>query len=149
MQYTPEEQIVIKQALSIIESKMGVEGYSFSNSDLAAEYCRLQLVHLDYEVFGMLLLDNQHRLIKSVEVFRGTIDGCAVYPREVVKAALLNSAAATVLFHNHPSGVSEPSQADIAITQRLKKALETIDVRILDHLIVGRTITSFAERGLL
>lgn len=149
MHYSQEEQIIIEQAVSIIESKMVVESYSFTNSDMAAAYCRLKLTHLEHEVFGMLLLDNQHCLIKFIELFRGTIDGCAVYPREVVKAVLMNSAAAVVLTHNHPSGVSEPSQADIAITQRLKTALNTIDVRVLDHLIVGNTITSFAERGLL
>jgi DNA repair protein RadC len=83
------------------------------------------------------------------ELFRGTIDGASVYPREVVKACLSCNAAAVIFVHNHPSGVAEPSQADIAITERLRKALALIDVRVLDHLIVGDEVTSFAERGLL
>ena len=103
-----------------------------------------------YEVFAMLLLDNRHRVIDYKELFRGTIDGCSVHPREVVKEVLLANAAAIVLAHNHPSGVAEPSQADIRITQRLKEALDLIDVRILDHVIVGGdSSTSFAERGIL
>ncbi len=84
------------------------------------------------------------------ELFRGTIDGAAVYPREVVKRCLHNNAAAVIFAHNHPSGLAEPSQADIAITNRLKLALNTIDVRVLDHVVVGRMeVVSFAERGLL
>lgn len=149
MSYTEEEQIIVNLALSIVGRKMPARGTALVHSDAVKDYCKLALSHYDYEVFGILLLDNQHRMIKYEELFRGTIDGAAVYPREVVKLVLLHNASAAIFTHNHPSGVAEPSQADIAITNRLKQALATIDVRVLDHIIVGETITSFAERGLL
>ena len=98
----------------------------------------------------MLYLDNQNRLLKSKELFRGTIDGAAVYPREVVKVALHFNAAAVILAHNHPSGITTPSEADKHITQRLRAALALVDIRTLDHVIVGQGAPySFAERGLL
>ena len=101
-------------------------------------------------MFTCLYLDNQHRVVKLEELFSGTIDGAAVYPREVVKRCLRHNAAAVIFAHNHPSGVAEPSQADIAITRRLAAALNTIDVRVLDHIVVGRNeAVSFAERGLM
>lgn len=104
----------------------------------------------EHEIFGMLLLDNRHRVIVVEELFRGTLDGASVHPREVVKAALAHNAAAVILFHNHPSGVTDPSQADELITRRLKDALALVEVRVLDHLIVGgNSSTSFAERGLI
>ena len=112
----------------------------------------LQTLLLDYpyEVFGTLLLDTQHRLIAFDELFRGTIDSASVYPREVIKHAIEHNAAAVILVHNHPSGNPEPSQADIALTKRVQTALQTIDVRLLDHLVVGGTTSvSLAERGLL
>jgi DNA repair protein RadC len=103
-----------------------------------------------FEVFCCLFLDNRHRLIAFDELFRGTIDGASVHPREVVRQALQRNAAAVILAHNHPSGVAEPSQADELITHRLKDALALVDIRVLDHLIVGDSrCTSFAERGLL
>jgi DNA repair protein RadC len=96
------------------------------------------------------LLDNRHRVLRFDELFRGTIDGTAVYPREVVKEALAINAAAVILAHNHPSGVAEPSQADERITRRLKSALELVDIRLLDHLIIGDgRATSLASRGIL
>ena len=102
------------------------------------------------EVFACLYMDNQHRLIKYEELFFGTIDGASVHPREVVKHALKHNAAAVIFAHNHPSGVAEPSQADQRITDRLKSALLLVDVRVLDHMIVGdREVLSFAENGLL
>jgi DNA repair protein RadC len=105
---------------------------------------------LEHEVFGCLFLDNQHAVIAAEDLFRGTIDGASVYPREVVKRALALNAAAVILYHNHPSGVSEPSQSDQRLTQRLKAALGTVDIRVLDHFVVGRAeALSFAERGLL
>lgn len=104
----------------------------------------------NYEVFVTVFVDNRHRVIEVVELFRGTIDGASVHPREVVKAALWQGAAAVIFAHNHPSGVAEPSQADELITQRLKEALALIDVRVLDHLVIGlNRVTSFAERGLI
>ena len=102
------------------------------------------------EVFACLFLDNRHRVIEYEELFRGTIDGASVHPREVVRRALEHNAAALILAHNHPSGVAEPSQADERITQRLKSALELVDIRVLDHIIIGAgELTSLAERGLL
>jgi DNA repair protein RadC len=103
-----------------------------------------------YELFCCLHLDNRHRLIAFDELFRGTIDGASVHPREVVKQALSRNAAAVILAHNHPSGVAEPSQADELITRRLREALALVDIRVLDHCIVGDNgCLSFAERGLL
>ncbi|MCW9055323.1 MAG: DNA repair protein RadC [Gammaproteobacteria bacterium] len=102
-----------------------------------------------HEVFAALFLDQRHRVICYEELFSGTIDGASVHPREVVKKALSYNAAAIIFAHNHPSGVAEPSTADERITQRLKEALSLVDVRVLDHFVVGDDIVSFAERGLL
>jgi DNA repair protein RadC len=105
---------------------------------------------LDYEIFGLILVDQRHRVIECIDLFRGTLDGASVHPREVVKIALLKGAAACLAYHNHPSGVQDQSQADEIITQRLRAALALVDVRLLDHVIVtGTGILSFAERGLL
>ena len=109
-----------------------------------------RLRDLPHELFCCLYLDNRHRIIHFEELFRGTIDGTSVYPREVVKQSLSVNAAAIILAHNHPSGVAEPSQADERITRRIKAALELVDIRLLDHLIIGDGITtSLASRGLL
>lgn len=113
-------------------------------------FLRARIRHLKHEMFCCLYLDNRHRVLRFDELFRGTIDGTSVYPREVVKEALAVNAAAVILAHNHPSGVAEPSQADERITRRLKSALELVDIRLLDHLIIGDTeTTSLAGRGLL
>jgi DNA repair protein RadC len=105
---------------------------------------------MEYEVFAVVLLNIRHVPIRYVELFRGTIDGASVHPREVVKEVLGANAAAVIFAHNHPSGCSEPSMADQRITQRLKDALALVDVRVLDHLIIGAgEAVSFAERGLL
>ncbi len=113
-------------------------------------YLKAQLYHQSREVFACLFLDNRHRVIRCEELFRGTIDGASVHPREVVRRALELHAAAVILAHNHPSGITEPSQADLRITQRLKDALALVDVRVLDHLIIGEgDAASLAERGLL
>jgi DNA repair protein RadC len=114
------------------------------------EFLRSRLGSLPHEVFCILFLDTRHRILAMRELFRGTIDGASVHPREVIHEALMNRAAAVLLVHNHPSGVSEPSQADEMITRRLKEALALIDIRVLDHLIVcGSDCTSMAERGLV
>ena len=114
------------------------------------EYLRAWLAPYPYEVFACLFLDNRHRVIAGEELFRGTIDGASVHPREVVRRAIAHNAAAVILAHNHPSGVAEPSAADVAITRRLRDALALVDVRVLDHLIVGEaTPVSLAERGLV
>jgi len=113
-------------------------------------YLQARMRHLDHELFCCLFLDNRHRVLSFNELFRGTIDGTSVYPREVVKEALAVNAAAVILAHNHPSGVAEPSQADERITRRLKSALELVDIRLLDHLIIGDgRATSLASRGLI
>ena len=113
------------------------------------DYLRARLRDYDYEVFACLMLDNRNRVIAFRELFRGTIDGASVYPREVVKQALADNAAAVILAHNHPSGVCEASQADIRITERLQKALGLVDIRVLDHVIVGDGITCLSEQGLV
>ncbi len=113
-------------------------------------FLKARMQHLDHELFCCLFLDNRHRVLRFDELFRGTIDGTSVYPREVVKEALAVNAAAVILAHNHPSGVAEPSQADERITRRLKAALELVDIRLLDHLIIGSgRATSLASRGLV
>ena len=112
-------------------------------------YLRSQLRDQPHEIFACLMLDNRNRVIAFRELFRGTIDGANVYPREVVKQALADNAAAVIFAHNHPSGVSEPSNADIHITNRLVKALALVDIRVLDHVIIGEQSTCFSERGLL
>lgn len=114
------------------------------------DFLLARLRHLGHELFCCLFLDNRHRILRFDEMFRGTIDGTSVYPREVVKEALSVNAAAVILAHNHPSGVAEPSQADERITLRLKSALDLVDIRLLDHLIIGDgVITSLASRGLI
>jgi DNA repair protein RadC len=126
------------------------EGDLLTSPDLVRNYLTAQLRHQPREVFAVLFLDNQHRLIGYDEIFYGTIDGAAVYPREVVKKALARNASAAILAHNHPSGIAEPSQADQRITQRLQDALSLVDVRVIDHMVVGdKEVISFAERGLL
>lgn len=122
----------------------------FEAPDAVRRFLALQFAGLEHEVFGVLFLDAQHRLLVFEPLFRGTLTQTSVYPREVVRRALAHNAAAVILAHNHPSGVSEPSRADEHLTQALKSALALVDVRVLDHLVVGRgDVTSFAERGLL
>lgn len=113
------------------------------------QYLSSRLRDYTYEVFAILFMDQRHRIIQFEEMFRGTIDSATVYPREVVKKALECNAAAVIFAHNHPSGVAEPSQADERITRRLTDALALVDVRVLDHFVVGDSVVSFAERGLL
>lgn len=112
-------------------------------------YLRARLRDYEHEVFACLMLDNRNRVIALRELFRGTVDGASVYPREVVKQALADNAAAVIFAHNHPSGVCEPSQADIRITERLRQALALVDIRVLDHVIVGDGVTCLSERGLV
>ena len=114
------------------------------------DYLRMTLAGRDYEVFMVLFLDAQHRVLESEEMFRGTLTQTSVYPREVVKRSLVNNAAAVIFAHNHPSGVAQPSHADELLTRSLKEALALVDVKVLDHFIVaGGSVMSFAERGLL
>jgi DNA repair protein RadC len=140
---------ILDAARRVIDQKIP-RGALFTSPTLVKDYLRTKLAGFEYEVFAALFLDSQHRLIEYVEMLRGTIDGAGVHPREVVKEALQHNAAAVIFSHNHPSGNPEPSQADRQITQRLKDALALVDVRTLDHIVVGGESTeSFAERGLL
>lgn len=139
---------IIHAALSVINRRF-CRGKALTSPAETHEYLKLHMAHLEHEVFSILWLDNRHRVLVFEELFRGTIDGTSIHPREVVKAALSNNAAACILAHNHPSGESTPSQADRSITDRLKDTLSLIDVRVLDHIIVGDDCTSFAEQGLL
>jgi DNA repair protein RadC len=123
---------------------------ALSDPQAARDYLKSRLRDLPHEVFAILFLDTRHRVIAYEELARGSLDGAAVYPREVVKAALRHNAAAVILAHNHPSGVAEPSAADRVLTTRLVNALSSVDIRVLDHLIIGEGVpASFAERGWL
>lgn len=123
---------------------------TLTSPDLVRKYLQSILQVEEREVFGVLYLDNQHAVIQYEVLFYGTIDGASVYPREVVKSSLGVNAAAVIFYHNHPSGTPEPSQADKRITERLRDALAMVDIRVLDHVVVGAgESVSFAERGLL
>jgi DNA repair protein RadC len=138
---------ILKAARSIMSRKVR-RGTSMSSPKLVKDFLSTKLGTLEHETFCVLLLDKRHRLIEYVELFRGTIDGASVHPREVVKLALAKNAAALLLAHPHPSGVAEASQADELITQRLKDALSLVDIRVLDHLIIaGGDVISMAEQG--
>jgi DNA repair protein RadC len=142
-----DEQI-LERAVEILAGRF-VREDCFNNVEVTKEYVRVKLGQYEREVFAVLLLDNQHQLIEYKELFYGTIDAASVYPREVVKAVLQSNAAAVIFAHNHPSGITLPSQSDKAITTKLVEALKLIDVRVLDHFIVGIDVTSFAEQGLI
>lgn len=140
---------ILDAARQVIDQKMQ-RGMSFTSPTVVKEYLRTKLAGFEHEVFAVLFLDTQHRLIEYIEMFRGTIDSASVYPREVVKEALRLNAAAVIISHNHPSGHPEPSAADKALTKRLRDALSLVEVRMLDHIVVGgKETTSFAEFGLL
>ncbi len=144
-----EKQSLMELALAVLQD-LHRPGLELPSPNSTRDYLRVLLADRKAEVFGCMYLDNRHRVIETAELFQGTIDGAAVYPRVVVQQALTLNAAAVMFFHNHPSGVAEPSHADEAITRRLKDALALVDIRVLDHFIVtaGESL-SFAERGLL
>jgi len=145
-----QDTAVVQQAVGILQDALIAKDDVFSSPAATRNYLQLKLANLEHEVFGVLFTDNRHRLIEDKVMFRGTVDGASVYPREVAKETLTQNACAVIFYHNHPSGVAEPSAADRTITQRLVDALALFDVRVLDHLIVaGCDTTSFAERGLL
>lgn len=144
---TPDE--ILAAARGVLARRIR-RGTALDSPRATREYLTTRLGALEHEVFCCLYLDTRHRLIDFVELFRGTIDGASVHPREVVKEALSRNAAAVIIAHNHPSGVAEPSQADELITRRLRDALAIVDIRVLDHLVIaGPDAISFAERGLL
>ena len=144
-------QLAAALEMSVRYLRSGIErGEAISDPDITRKFLTMKLRHHTREVFACLFLDNQHRLIRFEEMFYGTIDGASVHPREVVKRSLELNAAAIIFAHNHPSGVAEPSRADRRITERLVSALTLVDVRVLDHMVVGDTeVISFAEQGLL
>ena len=142
-------QAVLEMANRHLEQTLQKEG-ALTSPQLTQRYLMARLRDKQSEAFVALLLDSQHRVIEYVELANGTIDGAAVYPREVVKIALAKNAAALIFAHNHPSGIAEASQADRSITERLVKALSLLDIRVLDHIIIGDgEFTSFAEKGWL
>jgi DNA repair protein RadC len=125
-------------------------GEALTSPESVSEFLRVKLAEQQNEVFGCIFLDNRHRIIAVDDMFFGTVDGASVHPRVVAQKALAVNAAAAIAYHNHPSGVADPSQSDLRITQRIKETLSLVDVRLLDHLVVCvGECTSFAERGLL
>lgn len=147
--YRPADPSQILGVAERLVTEPLIKGEAMTSPEVAQRLASLRLASLESEVFSVMYLDTRHRLISFDDMFKGTIDGTSVYPREVVKAALKHNAAAVILVHNHPSGVTEPSLADRTITVRLKEALALIEVRVLDHLIVakGGTTTSLAAVG--
>lgn len=150
-QIIESEDAVINRALDIMFSRMQEPGELLDSPDLAKKYIFLELAEEPAEVFCVLFLNNRHRVVGFERMFKGTIDGASVHPREVVRSCITHNAAAVILAHNHPSGEDEPSRADITLTRRLVDSLALIDVRVLDHLVIGghHDCTSFAERGLI
>jgi DNA repair protein RadC len=149
-QYRPaSSEEVLQQARRVLSQRVR-RGATMSSPEAVKDYLRVQLGVLEHEVFCVLFLDAQHRIIALKQMFRGTVTQTSVYPREVVKEALAVNSAAVILAHNHPSGVAEPSRADEFLTQSLRQALALVDVRVLDHLVVaGADVTSFVELGLM
>ena len=144
-----EETNVIAQGLAILSRRMRAND-QLSSPDSVRDYLRMSLSGREHEVFVVVLLDSQHRVLRCEEMFRGTLTQTSVYPREVVKTALAANAASVIFAHNHPSGANEPSQADELLTRELKAALALVDVKVLDHFVIaGAQSLSFAERGLL
>ena len=149
-QYRPASAEEVLQHARRVLSHRVRRGATMSSPQAVKDYLRVQIGALEHEVFTVIFLDAQHRLIALKEMFRGTVTQTSVYPREVVKESLALNAAAVILAHNHPSGFAEPSRADEFLTQSLKTALSLVDVRVLDHLVVaGADVRSFAEMGLL
>lgn len=142
-------QAVLEMARRHLKAQL-IAGDLLNNPQVVGDYLQAKLRHRQREVFSVLLLDTQHRLVRYEEVFEGTLDSANVYPREILNLALKHNAASVIFAHNHPSGVAEPSQADIRLTERLRQALALVDIKVLDHLVIGADApVSFAERGLL
>lgn len=143
-----DEQQVMEIAREIALNN-APKGQGFTSPNRVKAFLQNICRGLEKEIFGVLFLNSQHQLIAAETIFEGTIDAAPVYPREIIKAIMKHNAAAVILYHNHPSGVAEPSQADERVTKRIQTALNTIDVKMLDHFVVGNEVVSFAERGLL
>lgn len=149
MKLTPAQMKTLAEARQILEEQ-ATYGDVFNSPTCVRDYMAVRIAHLEHEVFLVMYLDTQHRLIEARQEFRGTIDAASVYPREIAKSALELNAAAVVFGHNHPSGMTEASQADKRLTLRLRDALGLFDIKVLDHVIVGAGPSySFAEKGLL
>jgi DNA repair protein RadC len=153
-QYTVTKQYtdnLIAQALTALRSTLASPGAGLTNPEAVRDYLRLQLAGEPHEVFAAIFMNSQHAVLAFEKIFQGSISGASVYPRELARLCLHHNAAAVILAHNHPSGNVEPSSADRTLTKRLKEALELIDVRVLDHFIVGGSkpmkILSMAEQG--
>lgn len=147
---SPSAQRTISRALRLLEKQLHAPGVVLNSCTAVCDWLRLHLAMREREVFIALYLDNRHRLIAHDTLFLGTINKTGVHPRELLKAALRHNAAAVIVAHNHPSGHVEPSQADRQLTVRLKEALALVDIRLLDHMVVGgMDIVSFTERGWL
>ena len=146
-QQAQREADILREAEAILR-KRWTRGGTLDDPRASADWLRVHCATMVAEVFGAIFLDNRHRILATRELFRGTIDGASVHPREVVRAVIEANAAAVVLWHNHPSGSAEPSAADVAITQVIKQALDLVGCRVLDHLIIGETVTSLASRGI-
>ncbi|EAS6351347.1 DNA repair protein RadC [Salmonella enterica] len=143
-------QQTIREALTLLEHQLREPGAAFTSTQAARDWLRLRMAGLEREEFMVLYLNNQHQLLAHETLFTGTVNRTEVHPREVVKAALKHNAAAVIVAHCHPSGLAEPGQADRQITERLRQALNLVDIRLLDHLVVGgMDIVSFAEHGWL
>ncbi|WP_426508115.1 RadC family protein [Serratia proteamaculans] len=143
-------QRTIQRALALLEQHLRKPGESFTSPDAVRDWLRLQMAGLEREVFRVLYLDNQHCLLTHETLFTGSINSTQVHPREIVKSALKHNTAAVILAHCHPSGHAEPSEADRHITRKIQDALDLVEVRVLDHCIVGgMTVYSFAEHGVL
>jgi DNA repair protein RadC len=146
--YTPAQQSLITEALNLVQERATTEDDYITSPSQTFDYFRLFYAEKqDREHFAVMFFDSQHKVLECTVLFSGTIDGAAIYPREIVKAALDANAAAVILAHNHPSGQPEPSSADKRITERIKGALALLDIRVLDHIIVGDSCYSFAQSG--
>jgi len=146
---SPADQRIVKRALSLLEKHLREPGSAFTSTHAVRDWLCLQMAGLEREIFQVMYLDNQHCLLECETLFTGTLNHTEVHPREVLKAALRHNAAAVIIAHNHPSGTTDISQADRQVTGRLKSALAMVDIRLLDHLVVGNEVVSFAERGWL
>lgn len=148
--FTKVEKGILEQAQSIMETKGFYGANALTSPQAVTNYLKLHYATQEREVFTVIFLDNKHCVLACEDIFQGTIDGSAIHPREVAKAALRHNATAVIYAHNHPSGNPEPSQADVNITGRLVAALTLLDIRSLDHIVIGdNSFVSFAERGLM
>ncbi len=148
-QYQPASLEVVKTAAFSLAEQCLAHGMALTSTKIAEDALKLRLAFKRHEVFAVVFLDSQHRIIECVEMFNGTVDFASVYPREVAFQALKFNAAAVIFAHNHPSGGCIPSQADKSITQQLMRALALFDIKVLDHLVIGEQVYSFAQHGLI